>query len=110
MADWQDESKQIEEARKFAQSIKIESGTTVDLEATSNEISTLPSRFNNRMQKIIPVKYNGEERSFWLAENNPTYRDLIALAKKNGALKGLKFSVTKTGTGLQTRYALKQLK
>lgn len=54
------------------------------------------------VKKIIPVKYNGEERVLWLNTRNPLYSQIIT-AGTNGQFI---FKVMRTGVKNQTRYAL----
>ena len=57
---------------------------------------------NTSIKKILPVKYKGEDKVWWLNVKNPIYQQIL-LAGKQGQTK---FKVTQTGTGKNTKYSL----
>jgi len=51
---------------------------------------------------IIPVKHEGERKSWWVNLKNPIYKDIIKLGKKGQT----KFKIMQTGSQATTRYIL----
>jgi hypothetical protein len=91
---------QLEEfgIRKF---FRIPVGTT-EIEFMTSELPReMTSKFGNQ-QRVFYIKIGAEEYSLGVNLTNPLYREIInALAEGKYKLK-----ITRTGTGIDTRYSL----
>ena len=74
----------------------------VDFSKPFEKYLTKDDKGKDIAKAIIPVKFQGQDRVWWLNKKNPCFRELL----DGGKLGKTKFKVMRQGTAQQTKYIL----
>jgi hypothetical protein len=77
----------------------------IDVSKPFEKYNTTNKKGDAVIKAIIPVLHNGEKKYWWLNKKNPTYREIVTMAKGKTSVV---LKVIQTGKQENTKYAIVQ--